>query len=316
MIEAGNDNRIVNLFTKGSHHRNLSVIYIVQNLFHQGKGNRNISLNSHYLVLFKNPRDKLQILTLAKQMYPRQTDWFLKQYEEAVQRPFGYLFVDLKTTTQDNCRLRTNVLPSEEKFDKGGVEANISQELLQYLKQQNLMIPPVIPEIQRLQNNMDKLLYRTDLGEYDNARQYTQLQNRFLAFKQQLNSISRESNPLYSEEQRENSSNLLPGHVPPLIQEPVTVQAAVETPTTIQVTTAKQPMAAQATAAEASLPSSILTPPPAVELMSPPEKRKRPRIPQLKNYLDDDAQKTYGPFRRTRRNRKESPYKYSGAEDY
>ena len=120
-----------------------------------------------------------------------------------------------------------------------------------------------------------------------------QLQNRFLAFKQQLNSRSRESNPLYSEEQRENSSNLPPGHVPPLIQEPVTVQAAVETPTTIQVTTAKQPMAAQATPAEASLPSSILTTPPAVELMSPPKRRKRPRIPQLKNYLDDDAQKTY-----------------------
>ena len=178
------------------------------------------------------------------------------------------------------------------------------------------MTPPVIPEMQRLQNNKDKLLYRTDLGEYDKARQYMQLQNRFLAFKQQLNSRSRESNPLYSEQQRENSSNLPPGHVPPLIQEPVTVQAAVETPTTIrELTTAKQPMTAQTTPAEASLPSSILTPPPTVELMSPPKKRKRPRIPQLKNYLDD-AQKTYGPFRRTRRNRKESPYKYSGAEDY
>ena len=47
MTEAGKDNRIVNLFTKGSHHRNLSVIYIVQNLFHQGKGNPSISLNSH-----------------------------------------------------------------------------------------------------------------------------------------------------------------------------------------------------------------------------------------------------------------------------
>ena len=63
----------------------------MQNLFHQGKGSRNISLNSHYLVLFKNPRDKLQILTLAKQMYPGQTDFFLNQYEEAVKRPFGYL---------------------------------------------------------------------------------------------------------------------------------------------------------------------------------------------------------------------------------
>ena len=121
MIEAGGDNRVVNLFTRGSHHRNLSVIYIVQNLFHQGKGNRSISLNSHYLVLFKNPRDKLQILTLAKQMYPGQTAWFMKQYEDAVQRPFGYLFVDLKPTTQDSCRLRTNVLPGE--LEKGSTKA-------------------------------------------------------------------------------------------------------------------------------------------------------------------------------------------------
>ena len=131
MIEAGKDNRIVNLFTKGSHHRNLSVICIVQNLCYQGKGNRGISLNSHYLVVFNNPRDKLQILT-AKQMYPSETAWFIKEYEEAVQRPYGYLFVDLRPTAPDGCRLRTNVLPGEERFDKGFVENRISEELLQY----------------------------------------------------------------------------------------------------------------------------------------------------------------------------------------
>ena len=78
MIDASKNKRIVNLFTRGSHHRNLSMIYIMQNLFHQGKGGRRIILNGHYLVLFKNPRDKLQILTLAKQMYPGQTDFFFK----------------------------------------------------------------------------------------------------------------------------------------------------------------------------------------------------------------------------------------------
>jgi len=55
MIDAGKDQRIIHMFTRGSQQRNLSVIYIVQNLFHKGKGSRNISLNSHYLVLFKNP---------------------------------------------------------------------------------------------------------------------------------------------------------------------------------------------------------------------------------------------------------------------
>ena len=120
MGNALRDKRIVNLFTRGSHHRNLSVIYFIQNLFHQGKNSRSISLNSYYLVLFKNPWDKLQILTLAKQMYPGNTDFFIKRYEEAVRRPFGYLFVDLKTTTQDNCRLRMNVLPGEERFNNVG----------------------------------------------------------------------------------------------------------------------------------------------------------------------------------------------------
>ena len=118
MIDASKDQRIINLFTRGSHRRNLTVICIVQNVFHQGKGSRSISLNSHYLVLFKNPRDKLQVLTLAKQMYPGRTDFFLKQCEEAVRRPYGYLLIDLKTATQDDCRLRTNVLPGKKDLIK------------------------------------------------------------------------------------------------------------------------------------------------------------------------------------------------------
>ena len=61
MIHASKDKRIVNLFTRDSQNRNLSVIYFVQNLSHWGKGSRSISLNSNYLVLFENPLDKLQI---------------------------------------------------------------------------------------------------------------------------------------------------------------------------------------------------------------------------------------------------------------
>ena len=105
MSTASNNKQVIKLFTQGSHHRNLSVIYLVQNLFHQGKGNRDISLNCHYLFIFNNPRDKLQVLTLAKQMYPRKTNYFLQKYEEAVSRPFGYLFIDLKTSTPNHCRL-------------------------------------------------------------------------------------------------------------------------------------------------------------------------------------------------------------------
>jgi len=55
MDEVGDS--VVNLFTKGSHHRNVSVVLMVQNLFYKNKHVRTISLNAHYIVLFKNPRD-------------------------------------------------------------------------------------------------------------------------------------------------------------------------------------------------------------------------------------------------------------------
>ena len=163
----------------------------MQNLFHQGKGSRSINLNSHYLVLFKNPRDKLQILTLAKQMYPGRTDFFLNQYEEAVKRPFGYLLIDLKTTSQDNCRLRTNVLPSEDGFNQAGFQENIPQELLKYLKQQTLSPVPLLPAMQEIQGNMDDVHFRNDLRDDEKAKRYFQLQNRYLAFKEQLNTRTR-----------------------------------------------------------------------------------------------------------------------------
>lgn len=98
-------------FTKKSHHRNVSVIYIVQNLF--DKQQRTISLNAHYLVLFKNPRDTSQIGVLARQMYPGRSKFMQEAYEDATKETRGYLFVDLKADTPDELRLRTHLLDEE-----------------------------------------------------------------------------------------------------------------------------------------------------------------------------------------------------------
>ena len=103
-------------------------------------------------------------------MYPGQTDFFLNQYEEAVKRPFGYLLIDLKTTTQDNFRLRTNILPSKEGFNRAGFKENIPQDLLKYLKQQNLATPPVVSAMQEIQGSMDDIVPRNDLREDDKAK--------------------------------------------------------------------------------------------------------------------------------------------------
>ena len=104
------DERVTNLFTKGSHHRNISVVYLVQNLFGKNKEHRTISLNTHYMVVFKNPRDGSQITHLAKQMYPDKIRYVKEAFADATARPHGYLFVDLKQHTPDHLRLRTDVL--------------------------------------------------------------------------------------------------------------------------------------------------------------------------------------------------------------
>ena len=94
MEEAGNSKSLANLFTKGSHHKNLSIFHLIQNMYHKGGSQRTMSLNSHYNIIFKNPRDATQIRTLAYQMHPGNSKWFLDAFADATSRPYGYLVLD------------------------------------------------------------------------------------------------------------------------------------------------------------------------------------------------------------------------------
>ena len=112
-LMAETDERVTNLFTKKSHHCNTSVIYLVQNLFAKNKESRTISLNSQYIVVFKNPRDVSQMTTLAKQMYPGRVKFVQEAFADATFTPYGHIFVDLKQDTPEDLRLRTSILPDD-----------------------------------------------------------------------------------------------------------------------------------------------------------------------------------------------------------
>jgi hypothetical protein len=109
------DQNVCNLFTKLSHHRNVSVVFVTQNLFHKNRHVRTMNLNTHYLVIFKNPRDANQVATLARQMYPGRSKFVLEAFEDATKRPYGYLLIDLKPDTGEKYRIRTNVFPDDER---------------------------------------------------------------------------------------------------------------------------------------------------------------------------------------------------------
>jgi len=107
---------VANLFTKGSHHRNLSVVYLAQNLFPKNKFARTMSLNAHYMVLFKNPRDATQFANRARQMYPKTSQFTVEAYKDATREPYSYLLVDLRAEQDDDLRLRTNIFPGESHY--------------------------------------------------------------------------------------------------------------------------------------------------------------------------------------------------------
>ena len=107
---------IAKLFTKKSHHGNLSVVYIVQNLFHQSKDHQTISLNASYFVLTKKVRDASQVIHLAKQLYPNNVKFFQQAYHMATKQPYSYMFIDLTPTCPDETRLRSGIFPQDKHY--------------------------------------------------------------------------------------------------------------------------------------------------------------------------------------------------------
>lgn len=105
------DTSLVTLFVKGCHHWNLSCVHIVQNLFF--KGLRTARINTNYMVLFKNPSDKLQVANLGRQLFPGQSKYFMDAFQSATSEPYTYLLLDLSQTCPENLRLRSNIFPGE-----------------------------------------------------------------------------------------------------------------------------------------------------------------------------------------------------------
>lgn len=113
MNDVTNSVEISELFTKGVHHKRLSVVLLVQNLFNNGKKAREISLNCNYIAIFKNPRDSSQIKTLARQIFPDKQNYLQDAYTQATKRAHGYLLVDLTQGTPDELRVMTNIFPPQ-----------------------------------------------------------------------------------------------------------------------------------------------------------------------------------------------------------
>ena len=107
--ESKNSQDVTAMFTKAAHHKPCFIIFIMQNLFPAGKESRTRSLNTHYYIIFKNPRDKSQVEFLARQILPRKSKALIEVFETATDKPYQYLFLDFTQECPENYRLRSHL---------------------------------------------------------------------------------------------------------------------------------------------------------------------------------------------------------------
>ena len=113
MREVGKDSEMSSLFTRQSHHKNLSVIFIIQNLFHQNRGMRDIRTSTDYWIICKNPTDKGQIQVMGRQIFPNWKKYLSTSFELATFRPYGYIVIDMTQEPNEEMRVTTGIFPPE-----------------------------------------------------------------------------------------------------------------------------------------------------------------------------------------------------------
>lgn len=95
MSDIAGNKSLTDVFTKKRHHENVTIIFIIQNLFYQSREMRTISLNCMYFILLKNPRDRMQVMNMGKQIFPHSMSYFMDSVNDAFKEPFSHLVIDM-----------------------------------------------------------------------------------------------------------------------------------------------------------------------------------------------------------------------------
>lgn len=93
LILSGNK-EVAEVFIMGSHHKQISVFYLTQNLFPNCPLFRLMSANAHYYVCFHSQRNTRQVHTLARQIYTgKNVDRVMNAYLRSSRKPRGFILL-------------------------------------------------------------------------------------------------------------------------------------------------------------------------------------------------------------------------------
>ena len=102
---------VVQVFTVGSHQKDCNFFFLAQTMFSRNNPYfRDASLNSSYLILMKNPRDKSSISHLARQIDPEEPQFLVWAYHQATKVPYSHFLMDFTQECPEILRYRSNIL--------------------------------------------------------------------------------------------------------------------------------------------------------------------------------------------------------------
>jgi hypothetical protein len=91
------------------------VIFLTQNLFHAGGKHRTRNINTHYLIIFKNPRDRTVIDFIARQAFPQNRKFLMDVFDDATKNTsHAYICLDFTQDCPDDLRVQTDLFNVKE----------------------------------------------------------------------------------------------------------------------------------------------------------------------------------------------------------
>lgn len=102
---------VQNLFTRGSHHSNVSVVFTSQNMYYQGRCGKTIRNNVMYWVVFNKSCDLLQLSTLGSRYGIKPA--LMYAIDDNQYTMYAYILIDLCPTNVSKIKVLTGIFPHE-----------------------------------------------------------------------------------------------------------------------------------------------------------------------------------------------------------
>jgi hypothetical protein len=115
MVQMSKGTELTVAFTR-LRHASVHIVYTSQDPYYGGNGgvaNRTALRNANYVCLLNMSRRSV-VATLSRQITPETPKYILSAYEQAMEQPFNYLFLNLHPSTHKSLKIMSNIFPDDE----------------------------------------------------------------------------------------------------------------------------------------------------------------------------------------------------------